>query len=824
MIFPVLSKNRGLMIVSKFVSDLTLGMLFLVATGALIFVFIIFALIRIQVNSRNKSYVLNPITTSDEDIAFSSDLSRDMTLTQAIMTGVGAMIGAGIFVLTGIAAGIAGPALLVVFIFNGLIATMIAMIYAELGSAIPEAGGGYTYAKQGLGHTPGFFAGWMSWFAITVAGSLYGLGFAAYFLEVLGSIGIKFPEGTIPIVERIIALLAIIIFLLINQLGSSAMGKAELWISTIKVLILGIFIFVGLVVLFGKPDPTTNLTPFFPKGAGAIFIAMGFTFIAFEGYEVIVQTGEEIYDPRTNIPKAVVLSILIVIPIYVLVGLVAIAAIDAPAGLTTWEFLAQHEELGLLEAANKMIPTLGFMIIMFGGLLATLSALNAAIYSSTRVGFALGRDNLLPQKLAEVSPRSRTPIVSIWMTGLIMCLMAAFIPIEAVASAADIMFLLLFFFVCIAAVRIRTKFPNLNYGFKTPLFPLVPILSSVSIAMIFLFILTYHIEAFAITVIWLTLGSTIFLLYARNKRPREEEYKRLAKYERIGFDGLPEEFFTTTLTNIIVPVAGKEFELDAVRIAGLLAQEFGARLTLYHYGGQPERVFRIHLNEILSMKVPCRLLIAPTNNGDSDPPAMAIIQNLVDISSTGKYQLAVLSSRRRTKRLERWFGTSISHTAIEKMSIPALQVFQAIPRKREDELGFKSVAALLSGTNRDNLLLHVGRTVVSSIRGSELSAYHFTEVPHLSSPRIVAESSDVRNESREFLKHVGDMSFLYGVAIKHRFVLGHDFIRSLVNVKRMDGLDLLILGEGRHHRGQRLSERLAQFLDCTVIVLHGQVQ
>ncbi|MFX1513596.1 MAG: amino acid permease [Promethearchaeota archaeon] len=804
-------------------SDLILGLILLITTGILILVLVVFALIKIQINSRSKSYVLNPIAETGDDIVFSSDLSRDMTLTQATMTGVGAMIGAGIFVLTGIAAGIAGPALLLAFIFNGLIATLIAFIYAELGSAIPEAGGGYTYAKQGLGHMSGFFSGWMSWFAITVAGSLYSLGFAAYFLEVLESVGIVFPDLLVPILERIIALSAIVIFLLINQIGSSTMGKAELWISTIKVLILGAFIFAGLLIVFSKPNPSSNITPFFPKGYSAIFVAMGFTFIAFEGYEVIVQTGEEIYDPKTNIPKAVVLSIIMVIPIYVFVGLIALTATETPSGETTWQFLSDHEELGLLEAANKMIPTLGFIIIMVGGLLSTLSALNASIYSSTRVGFALGRDNLLPRKLAYVSPHNRTPTTSIWMTGLIMCLMAGFIPIEAVAAAADIMFLLLFFIVCIAAIRIRRKFDNLNYGFKTPLFPLIPVIGCISIAIIFLFILTYHMEAFIATIIWLTLGSTIFLFYARDKLPTEE-IPGLAKYERVGFDGLPEEFFTTTLLNILVPIAGKDFELDAVRIASLMAQEFGAQLTLYHYGDQPKEVFDAHLREVKRLNITYTLKITPYSNGSNKIHPMAVVQHLVDISSMGQYQLAVFSSRRRTKRLERWFGTSISHTAIEKIPIPALQVFQPIPRMQNDKLGFENVATLLSGTQRDFLLLQIGRTIVSSIRGSALSAYHFTEVPHLTLPRIVAESSDVREESREFIKHVGDMSFLYGVAIKHRFVLGHDFVRSLVNVKSMDGLDLLILGGGRHHWGQRLSERLTMYLDCTVIVLHGEVQ
>ena len=119
------------------------------------------------------------------------------------MTGVGAMIGAGIFILTGIAAGIAGPGLLVAFAFNGVIATIIAMVYAELGSAMPEAGGGYIWAREGLGERQGFLTGWMSWFAAAIAGSLYALGFAAYFMALIGNLGVNIPSGNVFFIEKI---------------------------------------------------------------------------------------------------------------------------------------------------------------------------------------------------------------------------------------------------------------------------------------------------------------------------------------------------------------------------------------------------------------------------------------------------------------------------------------------------------------------------------------------------------------------------------------------------------------------------------------------
>jgi len=311
-----------------------IGMVLIGFAVSIILGLTIYSLIQVVFLGR-KRYVIGPKPYKGQDTVLSgADLSRDMTVTQATMTGVGAMIGAGIFVLTGIAAGIAGPGLLVAFAFNGVIATLIAMVYAELGSAIPEAGGGYIWARAGLGERQGFLTGWMSWFAAAVAGSLYALGFSAYFVALLGNLGVNIATKDVFVIEKIIAALAIILFLIINQFGSSVMGKAEIWISGIKVLVLAFFILTGLIIITSDPTLTsTNFTDFFPRGFFSIFTAMGFTFIAFEGYEVICQAGEEIYDPKTSVPKSVMLSILIVIPIYLLV------VVSRHLILETWHML-----------------------------------------------------------------------------------------------------------------------------------------------------------------------------------------------------------------------------------------------------------------------------------------------------------------------------------------------------------------------------------------------------------------------------------------------------------------------------------------------------
>ncbi|MHA1974764.1 MAG: amino acid permease [Candidatus Hodarchaeales archaeon] len=800
--------------------ELLIGILLILGALCVILGLSVYSLIQVMFLGR-KRFILTPVEKSSDAVLTGAELSRDMTVTHAVMTGVGAMIGAGIFVLTGIAAGIAGPGLLVAFAFNGVIATLIAMVYAELGSAMPEAGGGYVWARTGLGETNGFFSGWMSWFAAAVAGSLYSLGFGAYFLEFLHLFGISIPHESSFFVQKVIAVIAIILFLIINQSGSSVMGKAESWISGFKVIILTFFIIVGLVIIFGKPAQTlSNFEHFFPTEEGffSVFLAMGFTFIAFEGYEVVCQTGEEIYDPKVNIPKSVILSILIVIPIYILVGVVALGAFTVE-GQTTWEFLGQNQELGLLFAAEQMLPGLGMIVVLFGGILSTLSALNAAIYSSTRVAFALGRDGSLPKKLGSVSPKNHTPKVSIWVTGSIVILIAVLIPINIVAASADLIYMILFFQVLMAAIIIRKRMrrsttDKLDYGYKTPLFPVIPIMGGVALIVIFFFTIYLHPEALITTILWLAVGSLIYYSYSHRRKPMKTTTK-VDRHARPRADYIPEEFFTTYLKKILVPVRGlPELEWDALRVAIFIAHEFGNEITLYHYGFEPEENFREYTEQLEQLRIKYELrIIRPHRKNFSDND---IIQNLIDVASTGEFQLAVAPTRCK----HYFWQKSTSYHALRKMPIPGLQV---IPSKTgsKRQLAFYKVGALMPGTKRDPFLLQIGISIVSSLKLSNLVAIHWTYVPKLITPKVMSEAPGVRKDIITFLHHIGE-ALRMGVPIEQKHVLGHDFERSIEDIVKKDKIDLLIMGFGKPRLRMKPSLKLAKKLDCTTVIFHGR--
>jgi len=452
-----------------------------------------------------------------------------MSVFSVAMIGVGAMIGAGIFVLTGIAAGVAGPGLIVAFALNGVVTLFTAMAYAELGSCFHDAGGGYLWVKSSLPHPNGFLSGWMSWFAHAVACSLYALGFGAYFGHVLEGFGVHIPVIPYFSVEKTLAVVACLALAYVNYKGASEAGLAGTVITLAKVIVILLFIGFGLWAIRGMPDWKGNFDPFLPLGIGAVFSAMGLTFIAFQGYEVIAQCSEEVMDPSRNIPRAIFFALLVVIPIYLLVAFVAIGAVRGD-GMPTWQFLGKMKELAVVEAARQFAPG-GGVVVLVGGLLSTLSALLATIFSSSRVAFAMARDHNLPVFLGKVHPEKKTPHLAIGASAVIVIFMALALPIEDVASAADIMFLLVFLQVNVTLIRMRKTHPKLKRGFRVPLVPLIPILGIVTQLFIAVYMFVYSPTAWLSVVAWLLIGTMVYKLYASKTEAEALSVLALAEAE-----------------------------------------------------------------------------------------------------------------------------------------------------------------------------------------------------------------------------------------------------------------------------------------------------
>ena len=443
------------------------------------------------------------------------------------MIGVGAMIGAGIFVLTGIAAGESGPASILAFALNGAVTLLTAFAYAELAAAIPEAGGGYAFVRKAFPGAIGFTAGWMLWFAYTVACSLYALGFAGYFWEFFlkylpgaaeGVFGLVGAHGASLLVTLVVGGL----FIRLNVRGAEVTGKAENVLTVAKLGVLAIFIAYGIKAVGTDPVPVGDaFNPFFPKGVGGVIVAMGLTFIAFEGYDLIATVAEEIKEPEKTIPQATFIALGITLTMYLSILFVALAAVHPPGGEPSWRFLGDYGETAIVRAAEGFMPAFGVAIVVFGGLLSTMSALNATIMASSRVAFSMGRDRWLPRSVATIHPERRTPHVAILATGGILLVMAVTLPIEAVGSAASLIFLITFAMVNLSVIVLRRKAPELPRRYHVPFYPYVPILGIVLNVFLALYQFTFQPLAWYVTIGWIVVGLLLYYGYFEKQAASE---------------------------------------------------------------------------------------------------------------------------------------------------------------------------------------------------------------------------------------------------------------------------------------------------------------
>jgi len=509
-------------------------------------------------------------STANNRSAVKITLTRDLGLFDVTMIGVGAMIGAGIFVLTGSAAGHAGPALLLAFLLNGLITLFTAASYAELGAAFPEAGGGYLWVREGISPYFGFLSGWMSWFAHAVACSMYSLGFGAFAARLLDMASVSLfglPESTLVV---ILAVLAAALFTYVNYRGASETGKVGNVVTMAKIIILGVLALFGLKALLNHPDWASEFNPFFPNGMGGMFMAMGLTTIAFQGYEVIAQSGEEVVNPKRNIPRAIFAAVGIVVVIYVVLAFVLLGGIQTPDGSPSWQFLSRYAEQAVVEASDQLMPY-GSLVLLIGGLMSTLSALNATVYSSSRVCFAMGRNRDLPDFFGHIHPIRHTPHWAILFSGVLVILMAVLLPIQDVASSADIMFMLLFMMVNVSVITLRRRRPDLERPFKVPLLPLFPLLGIASQLFLSVYLFNLSPIAWYTTLIWIGVGILFYVAHAARAEAMPEPARIIH-----------EEIVAVTEYSVLIPVADVHQARLLAALGSTVAKDRSGELFALH--------------------------------------------------------------------------------------------------------------------------------------------------------------------------------------------------------------------------------------------------
>jgi len=447
------------------------------------------------------------------------------------MMGLGMMIGAGVFLGMGISIHEAGPGgLVLTFAMNGLLAMFTAMSFAELSSAIPRAGGVYNFARIGFGRQASFLAGWMEWFASSVAGSMYAMTFALYTLLFFKTAVFNVPgadTASITWQERALALVTAMLFIYINYRGASETGKIGAIITLGQTLFVVVIGLVGVFTAVAHPERLENFNPFMPHGWGKLLATMGFTYVAFEGYEVIAQAGDEAKDPKRNLPKAMLYSVLIVTIIYILVAFAVVVSVDpvdaSLEGQTPAEWIGAAQAKGFKRAVENLMP-FGNLILTLAVIFSATSALNATVYSATRASYALGRDRMLPRVFARIHPIRKTPFGALLCTSLIVLIIIVALPVEDVASSASILFLFLFFLANLCVIKIRRNMADeLEYGFIMPLFPLFPILAIVFQVILAVWLVHMSFVAWIVAPIWILCGLGIYHLYSKSRAVTTED-------------------------------------------------------------------------------------------------------------------------------------------------------------------------------------------------------------------------------------------------------------------------------------------------------------
>lgn len=386
-------------------------------------------------------------------------LKRELGLLHATMMGIGGAICAGVFVTLGYAATLAGTALIIAMVLCGIINLFTMLSYAELGAAIPSAGGEYTFAKASFGGFFSFATGWFEWISNMFYASFSAVGFAY-----LVSYAVQVANLPITINLPIIAAITVAIFTIINIRGVKETGRTETLLVVILLALLGVFIFWGLF----NGQGTGSLELSAPGGFFGVIRATAFIFVVYLGGEAIAVAQAEIKNPGKTIPRAILLSCLTLIIIYPTIAYVVFKIVP-PGDLA-------GKESPLAYVAEQFMGPLGVGIITVAGSIAALSSVNTSIMAQSRVAYALARDGYFPKSFFALHKRFCTPYIAILIGSIFVAAVAATGVVNFVTYATDFGFIIGFVFVNFSLIKLRRDKPSLYRPFKVPLYPLTPIL------------------------------------------------------------------------------------------------------------------------------------------------------------------------------------------------------------------------------------------------------------------------------------------------------------------------------------------------------------
>ena len=483
------------------------------------------------------------------------------------------MVGGGILALAGVAFSVSGPAAILAFALNGVIALITALSFAEMASANPQSGGTYTYAKKALSLQVAFGVGWIVWFASLVAAVLYALGFGAFAVFALQQIPF---EGFRAIQELrllpvLLALLAIGYFSFSLTRGT---GDGGALINIGKLAVFAVLIAGGLAVVFQRPltDVTQSLSPFFSGGFGGLIAAMGYTFIALQGFDLIGSAAGEIKSPEKNIPKAMVGTLVVGLMVY-LPLLFVVSTVGVLPGESIMEMSTQNPETVLAVAAQNYLGAFGFWLVLVAGIFSMLSALQANLFAASRISLRMANDRTLNHQLSNISEQYGTPVTSIWVTAGIVALLVLILPdVAAAGAASSLIFLITFALAHLIMILMRRRGYNESDTFRAPFFPALPIVGIIACLGLAVFQAVVVPAAGIISLIWLIIGSVLFVSFFVKKAQAIEASEQALDPSLVRLRGLS--------PLVLLPISNPANAESMVFVANALAPPVVGRVML----------------------------------------------------------------------------------------------------------------------------------------------------------------------------------------------------------------------------------------------------
>jgi len=443
-----------------------------------------------------------------------TDLKRCLSKWDLAFLGIGAIIGTGIFVLTGIAAATqSGPAVVLSFILAGLACTFAALSYAELSAAIGGCGSAYGYSYAAFGELVAWIIGWDLLLEYGISVAAVANGWSGYFNNALTAIGIPLPEALTkaPKLGGYVNLPAsAIILLLMGLLIMGVKQSAKANNAMVFVKLTTIIIFIAVAMFNVNPD---NWHPFMPFGwfqslpngkTSGVLAGASIVFFAYVGFDAVSTAAEEAQDPQRDLPFGIVTSLVFCTIIYIIVS-----------GLLTG--VVHYTDLNVSSPVAHALTLLGYnwaSALISTGVIAGLTTVMLVLYYGlTRIIFAMSRDGLLSPFFSEVNTQTQTPVRVIVLCGIIMALIAGFMPLGDLAELVNIGTLAAFVLVCFGVIVLRITKPDMNRPFRTPFSPLFPVLGMLSCGALMAFLPGLTWLRF---IIWLTLGLIVYFVYSMN--------------------------------------------------------------------------------------------------------------------------------------------------------------------------------------------------------------------------------------------------------------------------------------------------------------------